>query len=154
LSVRVSRAVLAVAMPLALLVAACAEGASTAPSVGSNGDSPVVTAAAASRDQVPSPTASSASPSTSPAAGYTNPVFVNDAPDPSVIRADDGAFYAYTTQAYHGADFTTLPILRSTDLVTWELVGDAFAGEARPGWIIPGKGSGDVWAPHIARIGG
>ena len=78
----------------------------------------------------------------------------NDAPDPSVIRGDDGAFYAYTTQAYHDVEFVTLPILRSTDLVTWELVGDAFAGDARPPWIVPGNGNGDVWAPHIARVGG
>ena len=96
----------------------------------------------------------SSMPSPSPAAGYVNPVMVNDAPDPSIIRGDDGAFYAYTTQAYHDVEFTTLPILRSTDLVTWELVGDAFAGDARPSWIVPGSGNGDVWAPHIARVGG
>lgn len=28
---------------------------------------------------------------------YRNPVLDNDAPDPSVIRAADGTYYAYTT---------------------------------------------------------
>lgn len=93
-------------------------------------------------------------PTASAVAGYVNPVMANDAPDPSVIRADDGTFYAYTTQAYHDVEFVTLPILRSADLVHWELVGDAFAGDARPPWIVRGDGNGDVWAPHIARIGG
>ncbi len=83
---------------------------------------------------------------------YENPVLRNDAPDPSVIRADDGSFYAYTTQSYHGARFFNLPILRSADLITWRLVGDAFP--ERPDWIVPGTDHGDVWAPHIAKWGG
>ena len=146
MSARIARVVAA----CALLVSACAQGAPPSPSMtGSPAPTESVTASPASAAPA---TVSPSRPSPSP--GYANPVFVNDAPDPSVIRGDDGAFYAYTTQAYHGADFTTLPILRSTDLVNWELVGDAFAGDARPPWIIPGKGSGDVWAPHIARIGG
>jgi arabinan endo-1,5-alpha-L-arabinosidase len=130
----------------ASLVAGCAEAASPAPSASGSPD------AATASAPVATPTTSPASPSAT--TGYTNPVMVNDAPDPSVIRGDDGAFYAYTTQAYHDVEFTTLPILRSTDLVTWELVGDAFAGDARPSWIVPGSGNGDVWAPHIARVGG
>ena len=140
-------ATLVLLLVMATVIAGCAEAASPAPTV--NG-SPAASASAS--PQVAAPTSSPASPS--PATGYANPVMVNDAPDPSVIRGDDGAFYAYTTQAYHDVEFTTLPILRSTDLVTWELVGDAFAGDARPSWIIPGSGNGDVWAPHIARIGG
>lgn len=147
---RISRATAAFGMVVALLVAGCAGSAPT----------PVLTAAPTGR--TPSVEPGTASPSLSPSssvtpsptAGYANPVLANDAPDPSVIRAEDGAFYAYTTQAYHDVEFITLPILRSTDLVTWQLVGDAFAGDARPSWIVPGKGNGDVWAPHIARIGG
>jgi len=30
---------------------------------------------------------------------FTNPVLRHDAPDPSVIKADDGFYYAYTTQS-------------------------------------------------------
>jgi arabinan endo-1,5-alpha-L-arabinosidase len=78
-------------------------------------------------------------------AAYTNPVLAHDAPDPSVVRAGDGFFYAYTTQS----DWPTLkniPILRSADLLTWRFVGDAFP--RKPPWVTT-----DMWAPHIARIG-
>ena len=44
---------------------------------------------------------------------YTNPVIMADAPDPSVIRTDDGSYYLYATG--HGYS-----IFRSEDLVTWE----------------------------------
>jgi arabinan endo-1,5-alpha-L-arabinosidase len=83
---------------------------------------------------------------------YSNPVLSNDAPDPTVIRADDGFFYAYTTQSYHGTRFLNIPILRSPDLVSWRLVGDAFP--ERPSWVVPGSDHGDMWAPHIERWDG
>ena len=79
--------------------------------------------------------------------GYRNPVLDNDAPDPAVIRAPDGTYYAYTTQAYFGAQFVNIPILRSTDLVAWELVGDAFP--ENPDWAV--RSPGDMWAPHMTR---
>jgi arabinan endo-1,5-alpha-L-arabinosidase len=82
---------------------------------------------------------------------YRNPVLHNDAPDPAIIRAHDGSYYAYTTQSYHGARFYNIPVLRSEDLVHWTLVGDAF--EERPGWTPPGVDNGDMWAPHIVRFG-
>lgn len=75
---------------------------------------------------------------------YTNPVLAHDAPDPSVIRAEDGFFYAYTTQS----DWPTLkniPILRSPDLVRWRYVADAFP--TKPRWVTT-----DMWAPHIHRV--
>ena len=80
------------------------------------------------------------------APAYRNPVFDNDAPDPSVIREPEGAYYAYVTQTYVGAEFANIPILRSTDLVEWELVGDAFP-EENPDWAR--RSPGDMWAPHI-----
>lgn len=79
-------------------------------------------------------------------AAYRNPVLANDAPDPSVIRASDNRYYAYTTQAYFGPQFVNAPILRSPDLVTWELAGDAFP--ELPDWAI-----GDMWAPHMQAWG-
>ncbi len=82
---------------------------------------------------------------------YRNPVLHNDAPDPSIIRADDGSYYAYTTQSYHDAVFYNVPVLHSTDLVHWRLVGDAFS--ERPDWTPPGTDNGDIWAPHIVRFG-
>jgi arabinan endo-1,5-alpha-L-arabinosidase len=82
---------------------------------------------------------------------YRNPVLHNDAPDPSLIRAEDGTYFAYTTQSYYGADFYNIPVLHSTDLVHWRLVGDAF--DERPAWTPPGIDNGDIWAPHIVRFG-
>ena len=84
-------------------------------------------------------------------AAYENPVLHNDAPDPSVIRVQDGSYYTYTTQSYHGARFYNVPVLHSADLVHWRLVGDAF--EERPAWTTPGIDNGDVWAPHVVRFG-
>jgi arabinan endo-1,5-alpha-L-arabinosidase len=75
---------------------------------------------------------------------YTNPVFDHDAPDPGVLRAPDGTYYAYTTQSIY-LDIVEIPILASRDLVHWRRVGDAFP-EA-PDWVVGGS-AGDMWAPH------
>jgi arabinan endo-1,5-alpha-L-arabinosidase len=77
---------------------------------------------------------------------YRNPVLANDAPDPAVIRDDDGTYYAYTTQAYFGPQFVNIPILRSSNLIEWELVGDAFP--ENPEWAV--RSPGDMWAPHMS----
>src|SRR3712207_2047018 len=63
---------------------------------------------------------------------------VESCADPTVIRGQGGDpnWYAYcTTDPLNGADrdasgafnFHLIPILRSTDLVNWTYVGDAFA---------------------------
>ncbi len=75
---------------------------------------------------------------------YTNPVFEHDAPDPGVLRARDGTYYAYTTQSVY-LDIVEIDILASTDLVHWRRVGDAFPHA--PAWVIGGA-AGDMWAPH------
>ena len=85
------------------------------------------------------------------APAYENPVLHNDAPDPSIVRAEDGSFYAYTTQSYHDATFYNVPVLHSNDLVHWRLVGDAIP--QRPEWTPPGIDNGDMWAPHVIRFG-
>ena len=61
---------------------------------------------------------------------YTNPVIDNSAPDPSVIRANDGTFYLYATE-----NIRNIPIFHSIDLVHWNLVGTAFTDETRPKWL-------------------
>jgi arabinan endo-1,5-alpha-L-arabinosidase len=84
-----------------------------------------------------------AGPATKAAAPtYKNPVFEQDAPDPSLVRAADGNFYAYTSQSMYEEKLVHAPILRSPDLVRWELVGDAMP--RYPEWAI-----NDLWAPHI-----
>ena len=72
------------------------------------------------------------------AQNYTNPVIPGDFPDPSVIRV--GAdYYATATTGGWSPQF---PILHSTDLVNWKIVGAVF--DAKPAWA-----KGDFWAPEI-----
>jgi arabinan endo-1,5-alpha-L-arabinosidase len=81
---------------------------------------------------------------------YQNPVFEPILADPTVTRATDGAFYAYGTEDdwRDGEGPRLVPIVRSTNLVEWEYVGEAFA--SRPDW----KDDGGIWAPEITRQGG
>lgn len=76
---------------------------------------------------------------------FTNPVITRDAPDPTVIRADDGRFYAYSTQRDGN-----LPIYRSDDMVSWEYIGGAFHEGDVPRFVP----KGGIWAPDISRIDG
>ena len=76
---------------------------------------------------------------------YQNPVFDHDFPDPNLVQAPGGYYYAYSTQA----DWTRdnfggpyiIPILRTKDLVNWEVVGPALT--KKPDW----KEKGGIWAP-------
>lgn len=74
---------------------------------------------------------------------YRNPVFAHDAPDPTILRAADGMYYAYTTQSIY-LDLLEIPILQSPDLVHWRQLGDAFP--TAPSWV-NGGAAGDMWAP-------
>lgn len=71
-------------------------------------------------------------------ATYINPVFGVDSPDPSVMRGDDGNFYAFTT---HG-------LRRSPDLVNWVEVKPLFV--ERPNWS---DICHNVWAMDVNKIG-
>lgn len=75
---------------------------------------------------------------------YCNPVINQSAPDPTVIRADDGYYYLYATE-----NTRNVPIFRSPDLVKWTLAGTAFTDESRP-QMVP---DGNIWAPDIQKIG-
>ena len=66
------------------------------------------------------------------AATYINPVFDIDFPDPTVIRASDGYYYAYATQAIVGGRTLNIQVARSRDLVKWEHLGDALP--VKPAW--------------------
>ena len=78
-------------------------------------------------------------------ATYSNPVIDMSAPDPTVIRAEDGTYYLYATEDTHN-----VPIYRSVNLVDWKLVGTAFTDNSRPKWLP----KGGIWAPDIQRVGG
>ncbi|HUQ22127.1 MAG TPA: family 43 glycosylhydrolase [Gaiellaceae bacterium] len=112
-----------------------------------------------------------AAPSTAAAKSstYHNPLriqipgdgLVESCADPSVIRSrtpGDAAWYAYcTTDPLNDQDrnadgsfrFRLIPILRSTDLVHWTYVGEAFA--ERPAWV---QDTAGLWAPDVAYVNG
>jgi xylan 1,4-beta-xylosidase len=76
-------------------------------------------------------------------ATYTNPALAGDYPDPSVIRIGKD-FWATATSSEWSPQF---PILHSTDLVNWEVVGSVFSN--RPAWAV-----GNFWAPEITKYNG
>lgn len=86
------------------------------------------------------------------ASTYQNPVFHHDFPDPNLVQAADGYFYAYSTQVswkkegFGGAYI--IPILRSKDLVRWDTMGAAL--QKKPDW----KSEGGIWAPDAAYYRG
>ena len=56
---------------------------------------------------------------------YVNPVFDADFPDPAVIHAPDGCYYAYATQTLRDGEWINIQVARSADLVHWHFLGDA-----------------------------
>ncbi|WP_027408512.1 family 43 glycosylhydrolase [Anoxybacteroides tepidamans] len=81
-------------------------------------------------------------------ASYENPVFGPTFADPSIIRGDDGYYYAYGTEDDwgDGRGPHAIPIIRSKDLIHWKFYRDAFM--QKPGWK---EGGGGLWAPDISR---
>lgn len=75
---------------------------------------------------------------------YTNPVLSSDAPDPSVIRADDGYYYLYSTAEH---------VYRSPDMVNWSYKGQVF-GDNPKGTIGTDGEGGVFWAPCITKQNG
>jgi len=70
-----------------------------------------------------------------------NPVLAGDYPDPSVTQVGN-TYWATATSSNWGPTF---PLLKSTDLQHWQLVGHVFPGE-RPAWA-----DYYFWAPEISR---
>ena len=79
---------------------------------------------------------------------YANPVIDADFPDPAVLKAPDGFYYAYATQTERGGGMINIQVARSRDLVAWDHLGDALP--AKPGWA---SRTQDFWAPHVVRHG-
>lgn len=73
--------------------------------------------------------------------GAANPVVQDDFPDPDVLEVD-GVYYAYATNGNN----RNVRVSRSTDLETWEEMGDALP--ELPSWVIPNK----TWAPEVTEI--
>jgi len=80
---------------------------------------------------------------------YTNPVFEPILADPTVVRTEDGTYYAYGTEDdwHDGEGARVAPTVKSRNLVDWEYAGEAF--DAKPDWK-----EGNVWAPEVESIDG
>ncbi len=76
------------------------------------------------------------------------PFFDHDFPDPAVIRAPDGFYYAYATQTQHKAKWINIQVARSTNLIDWEYLGDALP--EKPDWAAETQ---DLWAPSVIYDG-
>ncbi|GCD19073.1 hypothetical protein CTKZ_06350 [Cellulomonas algicola] len=93
------------------------------------------------------------------ASRYRNPVstgFADTFADPAVVRGKDGWWYAYgTTDPLREGEGTRhlIPTARSTDLVSWEYVGDAFSEDALPVWADRSRGAA-LWAPDVRYVDG
>ncbi|MEU5258774.1 family 43 glycosylhydrolase [Amycolatopsis sp. NPDC021455] len=79
----------------------------------------------------------------------TVPIIPGFHPDPSVCRVGGTYYLANSSFEY----VPGVPIRRSTDLVTWELVGHALT---RPGQLAPNEGvaSGGIFAPTLRHHDG
>ena len=79
-----------------------------------------------------------------PSGCYVNPILDWDFPDPAVILAPDGHYYAYATQTLRDEHWINIQVARSADLIHWEHLGDALPD--RPAWALETQ---DFWAPSV-----
>jgi arabinan endo-1,5-alpha-L-arabinosidase len=79
-------------------------------------------------------------------ATFANPVLDADFPDPAVLKAPDGFYYAYATQSDRDGKKVNLQVARSRDLVRWHWLGDALP--VKPTWA---SRTWNFWAPHVVR---
>ena len=80
---------------------------------------------------------------------YTNPVIDDNFPDPTIIRAADGCYYAYGTQTKRAGTIINLQVARSRDLINWDYLGEALP--QKPGWAAVSQ---KIWAPHVSEHAG
>lgn len=73
-----------------------------------------------------------------------NPVLNIDFPDPTVILAADGKYYAYATNGRHDDKWINIQVASSTDLFNWDYTGDALPQKAS--WASTTQ---NYWAPHV-----
>ena len=77
---------------------------------------------------------------------YQNPVLDADFPDPSVLLAADGYYYAYATQTKRAGQILNFQVARSHNLVDWVHLGEAMPD--KPVWA---SNSQRFWAPDVSR---
>jgi len=91
---------------------------------------------------------SCAAPQQLATSAYSNPVIDADFPDPAVLKAPDGYYYAYATQTERDGKWLNLQVARSRDLIHWDHLGDALP--VKPAWASETQ---DFWAPDVVREG-
>jgi len=75
---------------------------------------------------------------------YTNPVVYADYSDPDVVRVG-ASYYMVSSSFVHTPG---LPVLKSSDLVNWTIVGHVVRNLPSPMFDLPLHGKG-IWAPSI-----
>lgn len=85
----------------------------------------------------------------STAATFRNAVIDTDFPDPNVLLASDGKYYAYATQTIKPHGSVNIHIATSVDLVHWKLLGDALP--VVPRWSTDKH---NYWAPDVIQYRG
>ena len=95
------------------------------------------------------PSVRTALPGVTQRAEYTNPVIRWDFADPSVLKADDGWYYAYSTENLTVERLAYIQAARSRDLVNWDLLPDAMP--EKPEWADTTR---DFWAPGVIEADG
>jgi arabinan endo-1,5-alpha-L-arabinosidase len=79
---------------------------------------------------------------------YINPILDEDFPDPTILLAPDGFYYAYATQTLRDGQWINVQVARSPDLIHWDDLGDALPD--KPEWA---RTTQDFWAPSVIRDG-
>lgn len=78
--------------------------------------------------------------------------------DPAILRVEEGtgveegASYYLVVTSNDAPD--SFPIIRSRDLISWELAGYVFPEGEQPEWAAVGKNASDFWAPEMHRVMG
>jgi arabinan endo-1,5-alpha-L-arabinosidase len=109
----------------------------------------LVTSLVAAMAALVSPTAtfgSSEAGAAAHTASYRNPLLDRDFPDPDVIKAGNGWYYAYSTNSNPAQGHVNIQVAKSSDLVHWTYRGDALPD--LPSW---GDKAVVSWAPHVVR---
>lgn len=128
---------------LAVALAGCGPGTGSPTSPVPTGTSTGPASPPATTATTQPPTASATASASFAGPAYDNPVYPRDFPDPHVILVDD-TYYAYSTNVSP----SHVPVLTSTDLVTWTRAGDAMPVQAA--WAR--KGIGLTWAPGVIEL--
>ena len=71
--------------------------------------------------------------------------------DPAVLRIPEEDCWYLVVTSNDAPD--SFPILRTPDLVSWELAGFVFPAGRKPAWAQDGAGYSDYWAPELHKVG-